>query len=76
MFESVWSRDRVESVEITVAEDLGVGTRAGYYESAGALRDMLQNHLTQVLALVAMEPPISFDAEHHTTLPGSRVPIR
>ena len=63
MFESVWNRDRVESVEITVAEDLGVGTRAGYYESAGALRDMVQNHLTQVLALVAMEPPISFDAE-------------
>ncbi len=63
MFESVWHRDRVESVEITVAEELGVGTRAGYYESAGALRDMLQNHLTQVLALVAMEPPISFDAD-------------
>jgi glucose-6-phosphate 1-dehydrogenase len=63
MFESVWNRDRVESVEITVAEDLGIGTRAGYYESAGVLRDMVQNHLTQVLALVAMEPPISFDAE-------------
>jgi glucose-6-phosphate 1-dehydrogenase len=63
MFESIWNRDRVESVEITVAEDLGIGTRAGYYESAGALRDMVQNHLTQVLALVAMEPPISFDAE-------------
>ena len=63
MFESVWNRDRVESIEITVAEDLGIGTRAGYYETAGALRDMVQNHLTQVLALVAMEPPISFDAE-------------
>jgi glucose-6-phosphate 1-dehydrogenase len=63
MFESVWNRDRVESIEITVAEDLGIGTRAGYYESAGALRDMVQNHLTQVLALVAMEPAISFDAE-------------
>ncbi len=63
MFESIWNRDRIESVEITVAEDLGIGTRAGYYESAGALRDMVQNHLTQVLALVAMEPPISFDAE-------------
>ena len=63
MFESVWNRDRVESVEITVAEDLGIGTRAGYYETAGALRDMVQNHLTQVLALVAMEPPNSFDAE-------------
>ena len=63
MFESVWNRDRVESVEITVAEDLGIGTRAGYYESAGVLRDMVQNHLTQVLALVAMEPPTSFDAD-------------
>jgi glucose-6-phosphate 1-dehydrogenase len=63
MFESIWNRDRVESVAITVAEDLGVGTRAGYYESAGVLRDMVQNHLTQVLALVAMEPPISFDAD-------------
>ena len=63
IFEAIWNRDRVEHVEITVAEDLGIGTRAGYYESAGALRDMVQNHLTQVLALVAMEPPISFDAE-------------
>ncbi len=63
MFESVWNRERVESVEITVGEDLGIGTRAGYYETAGALRDMVQNHLTQVLALVAMEPPSSFDAE-------------
>jgi len=67
MFESVWNRDRVESIEITVAEDIGVGTRAGYYESAGALRDMVQNHLTQVLALVAMEPPISFDADQIRT---------
>ena len=67
MFESVWNRDRVESVEITVAEDLGIGTRADYFESAGALRDMVQNHLTQVLALVAMEPPISFDADQIRT---------
>jgi glucose-6-phosphate 1-dehydrogenase len=63
MFESIWNRDRIESVEITVAEELGIGERAGYYESTGALRDMVQNHLTQVLSLVAMEPPISFDAE-------------
>jgi glucose-6-phosphate 1-dehydrogenase len=63
IFEAIWNRDRVDYVEITVAEDLGIGSRAGYYESAGALRDMVQNHLTQVLALVAMEPPISFDAE-------------
>ena len=63
MFESIWNRDRIESVEITVAEDLGIGTRAAYYDNAGALRDMVQNHLTQLLALVAMEPPNSFEAE-------------
>ncbi len=63
MFESVWNRDRISSVEITVAEDIGIGTRALYYDSAGVVRDMVQNHLTQVLALVAMEPPITFDAD-------------
>ncbi len=62
LFESAWGRDRVESVEITSSEDLGVGRRAGYYEQAGALRDMVQNHLTQVLSLVAMEPPATFSA--------------
>jgi glucose-6-phosphate 1-dehydrogenase len=62
MFEAVWNRDHVARVEIMVAEDLGIGTRAGYYETAGALRDMVQNHLTQLLALVAMEPPNAFDA--------------
>ncbi len=63
LFESAWNRDRVESIEITVAEELGIGDRAGYYETAGALRDMVQNHLTQVLTLVAMEPPVSFSAD-------------
>ena len=63
LFESVWNRDRVESVEITVAESLGIGTRAGYYESAGALRDMVQNHLTQLLTLAAMEVPAAFEAD-------------
>jgi glucose-6-phosphate 1-dehydrogenase len=63
MFESLWNRDRVEHVEITVSESLGIEGRAGYYEQAGALRDMVQNHLTQLLSLVAMEPPNSFGAE-------------
>jgi len=63
VFESLWNRDRVETVEITVAENLGIGGRASYYEQAGALRDMVQNHLTQVLSLVAMEVPPVFEAE-------------
>ncbi len=63
LFESSWNRDRVKSVQITVAEDQGIGTRAGYYEDAGALRDMVQNHLTQVFTLIAMEPPVSFEAQ-------------
>jgi glucose-6-phosphate 1-dehydrogenase len=62
MFESLWNRDHVESVEITVAEELGVEQRAGYYDQAGALRDMVQSHLTQLLALVAMEVPTAFEA--------------
>ena len=63
MFESVWDRDHVESVMITVAEELGVEERAGYYESAGALRDMVQSHLTQLMTLVAMEVPAAMDAD-------------
>lgn len=63
LFEHVWNRDRVERVEIIVAEELGVEGRAGYYESAGALRDMIQNHLTQLMTLVAMEVPSRFDAD-------------
>jgi glucose-6-phosphate 1-dehydrogenase len=62
MFESVWDRDHVESVMITVAEELGVEERAGYYETAGALRDMVQSHLTQLMTLVAMEVPAAMDA--------------
>jgi len=62
MFETLWNRDHIESVEITVAESLGVERRAGYYETAGALRDMVQSHLTQLLALVAMEVPSSIEA--------------
>lgn len=63
IFESMWNRERVQSVTITVSESLGLGSRAGYYDGIGALRDMVQNHLTQLLTLVAMEPPSSFDAE-------------
>ncbi len=63
LFESVWNRDRVEAVDILVAEQLGVEGRARYYDSSGALRDMVQNHLTQLMCLVAMEPPAVFEAD-------------
>jgi glucose-6-phosphate 1-dehydrogenase len=63
MFEPIWNRNYVDFVEITAAETLGVGSRAGYYEEAGALRDMVANHLLQLLTLTAMEPPVGFDAD-------------
>jgi len=63
LFESVWNRDRISHVEITVAEQLGVEDRATYYDAAGALRDMVQSHLTQLLSLTAMEVPSSLDAD-------------
>ena len=63
LIESAWNRERIESVQLTVGESLGVGTRAGYYDQSGALRDMVQNHLAQLLSLVAMEVPSSFDAD-------------
>ena len=63
IFESLWNRERIEKVEITVSEALGVGERAGYYDDAGHLRDMVQNHLTQLFTLVAMEPPSSMGAD-------------
>ena len=63
IFERLWNRDSIDHIQITVSESLGVGQRGGYYEEAGALRDMVQNHLLQVLSLVAMEPPVSLDAE-------------
>ena len=63
IFESLWHRERIERVEITVSEDLGVGERAGYYDDAGHLRDMVQNHITQLFTLIAMEPPPTMDAD-------------
>jgi glucose-6-phosphate 1-dehydrogenase len=63
IFEPIWNRNYVDHVQITVAEDVGVGHRAPYYERAGVLRDMFQNHLLQLLCLVAMEPPASFSAD-------------
>jgi glucose-6-phosphate 1-dehydrogenase len=63
IFESLWNRERVSAIEITVAEELGVGSRAGYYDETGALRDMVQNHLTQLVTLVGMEVPTAFDAD-------------
>ncbi len=63
IFEPIWNRRYVDNVQITAAETLGVENRASYYEEAGALRDMVQNHVLQLLAMTAMEPPVSFDAD-------------
>jgi glucose-6-phosphate 1-dehydrogenase len=63
IFERLWNRDMVDHIQITVSEKHSVGGRGGYYEEAGAMRDMVQNHLLQILALVAMEPPVSLEAE-------------
>ncbi len=63
LFEPIWNRAYIDHVQITVAEQVGVEHRGAYYERAGALRDMIQNHLMQLLALIAMEPMVSFDAD-------------
>jgi glucose-6-phosphate 1-dehydrogenase len=63
MFEPIWNRNFIDYVQITAAEDLGIGRRAGYYDSAGALRDLVQNHMLQLLTLLCMEPPVTFDAD-------------
>jgi glucose-6-phosphate 1-dehydrogenase len=63
MFEPVWNRNFIDHIQITAAEDIGIGTRAGYYDQAGALRDLVQNHMLQLLTLVCMEPPSTFEAD-------------
>ncbi|HHT9111468.1 MAG TPA: glucose-6-phosphate dehydrogenase, partial [Candidatus Brocadiaceae bacterium] len=63
IFEPIWNHRYIDHVQITVAEDIGVGQRGGYYDQAGALRDMVPNHMFQLLTLTAMEPPISFEAD-------------
>jgi glucose-6-phosphate 1-dehydrogenase len=67
MFEPIWNGNHVDSVQITMAEDVGIGGRAGFYEKTGAARDVLQNHLLQLLALTAMEEPVEFSAEEIRT---------
>jgi len=62
MFEPIWNRNYIDHIQITGAEDMGIGTRAGYYDHAGALRDLVQNHMLQLVALTCMEPPASFEA--------------
>ena len=64
LFEPIWNRDRIDHVQITAAETVGVEGRGDFYEQTGALRDMTPNHLFSLLSLVAMEPPVSFDADH------------
>ncbi len=63
LFEPIWNRNYIDSIQITVSEQLGVENRGNYYETAGALRDMIQNHILQLLCLIAMEPPVSFNAD-------------
>jgi glucose-6-phosphate 1-dehydrogenase len=63
LFERTWNRDHIASVEITMAEDLGLDGRGRYYDESGAIRDVVQNHMTQLLSLIAMEPPVEMDAD-------------
>ncbi|MCI1984284.1 MAG: glucose-6-phosphate dehydrogenase [Bifidobacteriaceae bacterium] len=72
LFEPIWNANYVDHVQITMAEDLGIGGRAGYYDGIGAARDVIQNHLLQLLALTAMEEPVSFSA-HDLTLEKTKI---
>lgn len=63
IFEPIWNRRYIDHVQITVAENIGVGDRGGYYDRSGALRDMVQNHLLELMTLVTMEPPVAYDAD-------------
>ena len=63
LFEPVWNRNFIDHIQITAAEDIGIGSRAGYYDQSGALRDLVQNHMLQLVALTCMEPPASFEAD-------------
>src|SRR4029453_12877169 len=63
MFEPVWNRNYIDHIQITGAEDIGIGTRAGYYDQDGAARDLVQNRMLQLVALTCMEPPASFEAD-------------
>jgi glucose-6-phosphate 1-dehydrogenase len=63
IFEPLWNRSYVDYVQITAAEDIGIGSRAGYYDQSGALRDLIQNHMLQLLMILSMEPPVSFSAD-------------
>jgi glucose-6-phosphate 1-dehydrogenase len=79
LYEPIWNSNYVDHVQITMAEDIGVGGRAGYYDGIGAARDVIQNHLLQLLALTAMEPPVSFEAsdlraEKEKVLSAAHVP--